>query len=126
MLEDYCRQVGLPATAVGFVNALQSRLMQVAELTDQGYLENGQVIIGEDGIPVLKRSKAKEMSSGARALETAILERLRERSVIEIPVRRGALDALDAAFRAAVRFGRQDRTANRALRPHHFHLWLQP
>ena len=84
MLEDYCGQVGLPATAVGFVNALQSRLMQVAELTDQGYLENGQVIIGEDGIPVLKRSKAKEMSSGARALETAILEHLRERSVIEI------------------------------------------
>lgn len=83
MLEDYCKQVGLPATAVGFVNALQSRLTQVAELTDQGYLENGQVVIGEDGIPVLKRSKAKEMSSGARALET-VLDRMRERSVIEI------------------------------------------
>ncbi|MEE5092698.1 Tn3 family transposase, partial [Xanthomonas euvesicatoria] len=62
LLKDYCKQVGLPATAVGFVNALQSRLTQVAELTDQGYLENGQVVIGEDGIPVLKRSKAKEMS----------------------------------------------------------------
>ncbi len=76
--------MGLPATAVGFVNALQSRLTQVAELTDQGYLENGQVVIGEDGIPVLKRSKAKEMSCGARALETAVLDRMRERSVIEI------------------------------------------
>ncbi|MFW9500535.1 Tn3 family transposase, partial [Xanthomonas euvesicatoria pv. euvesicatoria] len=84
LLEDYCKQVGLPATAVGFVNALQSRLTQVAELTDQGYLENGQVVIGEDGIPVLKRSKAKEMSCGARALETAVLDRMRERSVIEI------------------------------------------
>jgi len=58
--------------------------MQVADLTDQGYLENGQVIIGDDGFPVLKRHKAKDMSSGARALETAILDRLRERSVIEI------------------------------------------
>ncbi|MFW9500539.1 Tn3 family transposase, partial [Xanthomonas euvesicatoria pv. euvesicatoria] len=84
LLEDYCKHVVLPATAVGFVNALQSRLTQVAELTDQGYLENGQVVIGEDGIPVLKRSKAKEMSCGARALETAVLDRMRERSVIEI------------------------------------------
>lgn len=84
LLGGYCQQVGLPTTAVGFVNALQSRLAQVADLTDQGYLDNGQVIIGEDGIPVLKRSKAKEMSSNTRALETAILERLRERSVIEI------------------------------------------
>ena len=84
LLDDYCRQVGLPASAVGFVNALQSKLMQVADLTDQGYLENGQVIIGDDGFPVLKRHKAKDMSSGARALETAILDRLRERSVIEI------------------------------------------
>lgn len=84
LLDDYCRQVGLPASAVGFVNGLQSKLMQVADLTDQGYLENGQVIIGDDGLPVLKRHKAKDMSSGARALETAILDRLRERSVIEI------------------------------------------
>lgn len=84
LLDDYCRQVSLPASAVGFVNALQSKLMQVADLTDQGYLENGQVIIGDDGLPVLKRHKAKDMSSGARALESAILDRLRERSVIEI------------------------------------------
>lgn len=33
--------------------------MQVADLTDQGYLENGQVIIGDDGFPVLKRHKAR-------------------------------------------------------------------
>ncbi|KAF1723461.1 Tn3 family transposase [Pseudoxanthomonas mexicana] len=84
LVADYCRQLNLPSTPVEFVNALQSRLLQVAELTDQGYLDNGQVIIGEDGLPVLKRSKAKEMSSHARALETAILDRLRERSVIEI------------------------------------------
>lgn len=84
LLENYCRKVGLPATPVGFVNALQVKLMQIADLTDQGYLENGQVIVGDDGLPVLKRHKAKDMGSGARALETAILDRLRERSVIEI------------------------------------------
>lgn len=84
LVQDYCQQLGLPANPIAFVNELQSRLTQVADLTDQGYLENGQVIIGDDGLPVLKRGKAKGMTSGARALETAILDRLRERSVIEI------------------------------------------
>ena len=84
LVQDYCQQLGLPANPIAFVNELQSRLTQVADLTDQGYLENGQVIIGDDGLPVLKRGKAKGVSSGARALETAILDRLRERSVIEI------------------------------------------
>lgn len=84
LLPDYCRQLGLPATATEFVNALHLRLSKTAALTDAGYLENGQVIIDEDGIPVLKRTKAKDSTSSARALETAILDRMRERSVIEV------------------------------------------
>src|SRR5690606_21329315 len=66
LVQDYCQQLGLPANPIAFVNELQSRLTQVADLTDQGYLENGQVIIGDDGLPVLKRGKAKGVSSGAR------------------------------------------------------------
>lgn len=83
-VEAYCRQIGLPADPVRFVNALQSRLMQVAEQTDQEYVDNGQVVIDDQGMPVLKRYKAKDMSASARALETAIHERLRERSVIDV------------------------------------------
>ena len=81
---DYCKQLNLPATAVEFVDALQARLTHVGELTDQGYMENSQVAIDEQGLPVLKRSRAKEMTRSARSLETAILERMHERSVIEI------------------------------------------
>ena len=84
LLPDYCRQLGLPANATEFVNALHARLAKTAALTDTGYLENGQVVIDDDGIPVLKRSKAKDATSSARALETAILDRMRERSVIEV------------------------------------------
>ncbi|KZC17504.1 MULTISPECIES: Tn3 family transposase [unclassified Rhodanobacter] len=80
----YCAEFGLPADPITFVNTLQSRLMQVAEQTDQEYVDNGQVVIDDQGMPVLKRSKAKEMSSQAKALETAIHERLRERSVIDV------------------------------------------
>ena len=84
LLPDYCRQLGLPANAAEFDNGLHARLSTTAALTDAGYLENGQVVIDEDGIPVLKRTKAKDATSSARALETAILERMHERSVIEI------------------------------------------
>jgi TnpA family transposase len=84
LLQDYCQQLSLPATAVGFVNGLQSRLTQLAELTDEGYPDNGQVVIDEQGFPVLKRSKAKDMTRSAKALETVLHERLRERSVIDV------------------------------------------
>lgn len=80
----YCAEFGLPADPITFVNTLQSRLMQVAEQTDQEYVDNGQVVIDDQGMPVLKRSKAKEMSGQAKALETVIHERLRERSVIDV------------------------------------------
>jgi hypothetical protein len=83
LLADYCCQVGLPTNATEFVNGLHSRLSKTAALTDAGYLENGQVVIDENGIPVLKRIKAKDPTSSARALEKAILDRMRERSVIE-------------------------------------------
>jgi len=84
LVPEYCRQLGIPATARELVNVMHGRLSQTSLLTDQGYLENGQVVIGDDGIPVLKRHKAKEATSSAKALETAILQRMRERSVIEI------------------------------------------
>lgn len=80
----FCEQIGLPADPITFVNRLQSRLMEVAEQTDQEYVDNGQVVIDDQGMPVLKRNKAKEMSGQAKALETAIHERLRERSVIDV------------------------------------------
>lgn len=84
-LADYCKQVNLPTTAVEFVNELQTRLTHVAELTDQGYMENSQIAtIDEHGVPVLKKPRAKEMTRSARTLETAILDRMRERSVIEV------------------------------------------
>lgn len=83
-LADYCQQLKLPAAPVEFVNALQTQLTEMANLTDLGYLDNSHVVIDEQGIPVLKRHKAKEQTSSARALEKAISERMPERSVIEI------------------------------------------
>ena len=83
-VEAYCKEFDLPADAVSFVNALQSRLLELAEQTDQAYVDNGQVVIDEQGMPVLKRSKAKGMSSQALALEKAVQERLKEKSVIDV------------------------------------------
>lgn len=83
-VESYCQQIGLPSNPDNFVDALRSRLMDVAEQTDQEYVDNGQVVIDERGMPVLKRYKAKEMTSSARSLEMAVHNRMRERSVIDV------------------------------------------
>ncbi|MBW8368763.1 MAG: Tn3 family transposase [Arenimonas sp.] len=84
LVADYCEQAKLPATAEAFVAELQVRLTQAAEQTDQGYMANSDVAIDESGLPVLKRHRAKDMTASAKALEAAVLERMRERSVIEI------------------------------------------
>jgi hypothetical protein len=51
--------LGLPTNAIDFTDRLRTRLSRMAALTDQGYLDNGHVVIDENGIPVLKRHKAK-------------------------------------------------------------------
>ncbi len=84
LLANYCEQLSFPATSAEFVQELQAKLTQLADLTDRGYLENNHMVIDDQGIPILKRSKAKEVTTAARALETAILNRMPERSVIEI------------------------------------------
>lgn len=83
LVVDYCEQAKLPTTAEAFVTELRLRLTQAAELTDQGYMENSDVAIDESGLPILKRHRAKDMTASAKALEAAVLERMRERSVIE-------------------------------------------
>jgi len=81
---DYCQQFGFPDTPQGFVHHLKSWLTQTAEAVDKGYPENGQVIIPEKGDPVLKRLPRTEPTASAKALETAIQQRIAERKLLDI------------------------------------------
>jgi len=84
LIADYCGALGLPATAPEFVAGLRAWLTDAAAKADAGFPANDQLTITPRGEPILKRLQRREPSPTAHALEAAILERLPERSVIEI------------------------------------------
>lgn len=81
---DYCALVDLPADAAGFVNELREALTTLANDVDAQFPENSHVDIDSEGLPVLRRHKAIEMPKRARELEAAVLERMPERSIVDI------------------------------------------
>ncbi|MEG4997778.1 Tn3 family transposase [Microcoleus sp. B4-D4] len=84
MVTEYCQNLGFSNTASGFVEQLQSWLMDTANSVDAGAPDNRAVVINELGEPVLKRPKSSEVSSSVKALESAIAERMPERNLIDV------------------------------------------
>lgn len=78
MVEDYCNELKLPSSPTDFVNRLKSLLTSAAKTVDLNYPNNGQVIITEDGEPILKRMVRKESSKSSKILEKEIMQRLPE------------------------------------------------
>jgi TnpA family transposase/antitoxin (DNA-binding transcriptional repressor) of toxin-antitoxin stability system len=83
-LDAYCQELGFPATPEAFVQHFKAALTQKALEVDQICKSGDQVTISKEGEPVLKRVPAKPRSPAAAALETAILQRLPERSILDI------------------------------------------
>jgi TnpA family transposase len=83
-LQDYAQQMGMAATAPAFVQQLQTWLTSVATATDEICKDGTQVTISTEGEPVLKRIKAAPLPTGALELESAILQQLPERGVLDI------------------------------------------
>lgn len=84
LVADYCAQLGFSADAAGFAHSLRTGLTEVAATVDACFPENKSLGIDEAGLPVLKRGTPREPKASARALETALLERLPERNVIDV------------------------------------------
>ncbi|EMX0193121.1 Tn3 family transposase [Bacillus cereus] len=84
MVEDYCNELELPSSPTNFVNRLKSWLISAAKTVDLNYPNNGQVIITEDGEPILKRLVRKEYSKSSKILEKEIIQRLPERTILDI------------------------------------------
>ncbi len=82
-LAEFCQQVGIPATAKGFVAHLKTLLTETAARVDQGYPTNGHLTITSAGEVVLKRGRRKMAPQSALALEAALLEEMPVRSVLE-------------------------------------------
>jgi TnpA family transposase len=80
----YCEQLGLPNTAEAFVAGLRTQLATVAARVDAAVPTNEYLELSPQGEPVLKRPPRSEPDPAVTRLEAAILERLPERSIIEV------------------------------------------
>ncbi len=84
LVGNYCAEVGLSATAEAFVEELKERLASTAREVDERYASNSQLSINERGEPTLQRIERRLVPASALALERAVLERLPERSLLEV------------------------------------------
>jgi len=84
LIEEYCAEAELPATAAEFVARLKDELSIVAEEIDKSYPKNSALSIDEAGVLVLKKIEKQEASATAKKLEDAILEKMPERNLLDI------------------------------------------
>ena len=84
LVEEYCQSLEIPADSVQFVEYLQQKLTLLAREVDQICSNSDQITINREGEPVLKRIVTQPQPEGAFQLESAILQRLPERSLLDI------------------------------------------
>lgn len=84
LVKEYCKELNFPSSPIQFVKQLKQNLTSVANTVDSNYPNNGQVMITEDGEPILKRFVRKTVSISSKLLEKEIIQRLPERTVLDI------------------------------------------
>src|SRR5262249_53848424 len=87
LLEAFCAEAGLPATAAGVTGRLRHAHLDAAGALDAGYEDNADLVIGEDGVPALKRRRSAGTPQAAEKLAEAVARRLPERSLLSIVAR---------------------------------------
>ncbi|EMB4105139.1 Tn3 family transposase [Pseudomonas aeruginosa] len=84
-LPAYCEKVGLPTTAKEFVASLKSQLEETAQQLDDKFPScRGDVSINDAGEPVLRRVMARDIPPSAISLQTALMQRMPARHVLDI------------------------------------------
>lgn len=83
-IEEYCREVELPATANGFIVRLKDELAQTAEKIDRFFPRNSALSFNDKRELVFKKSVKKDSSAKTRAIETALQNRMPERHLLDI------------------------------------------
>ena len=85
-LKDYCDRLSIPATAEEFVQALQRRLTEVGARVDEQFPRNTAVTMGADGEPVLHKYSARTIPESAQRLHIELMQRMPQRSLLDILV----------------------------------------
>jgi len=84
LLESYCEEAGLPATAEEFTASLKEKLRATAEEADRAYAKNDGYEVTAQGVLKLKRRPAEKASPEVAELARLIRQRMPQRSVLEI------------------------------------------
>lgn len=82
-LESFCAEVGLPATAAGFVDQLRTRHLDASRALEVDYADNADLVI-DAGVPRLKKRRGPGSAQAVEKLAAAIEARLPERSLLGI------------------------------------------
>src|SRR6516165_2970065 len=83
-LPAYCQAVQLPATATAFVTQLQARLREVAQQVDHAYPTQTTLTIDAEGVPHLKRRKARPVPAELATVEALLKARMPERHLLDV------------------------------------------
>lgn len=85
LLPAYCDKVGLPGNATDFVAGLRQTLTDTALQLDENLPScQGDVSIGEDGHPILKKVEARDIPLSAIALQKTLTENMPPRHLLDI------------------------------------------
>ncbi|MGH9821978.1 MAG: Tn3 family transposase [Blastocatellia bacterium] len=84
LVANYCRELDMPMSPVGFTSGLRRWLTETARRVDDAYPDNEELVIDEDGQPRLKKLPSPEQSASIKELESVLYNRLPERNVIDI------------------------------------------
>jgi TnpA family transposase len=84
LLTEYCDEVNIPFNANDFVKVLKDNLSKIAQRVDKQYPDLTELIIDEQGNPILKKRYPKQRSQPAIWLAQEIKNRMPERNLLDI------------------------------------------
>lgn len=84
-LAEYCDRLDLATSAQAFVGDLKALLEETAQRVDQAFPEHaGDVVIGSNGEPTLRKVMARDVPASAVALQATIESRNPTRNLLDI------------------------------------------
>jgi TnpA family transposase len=84
LLGEYCKVVDLPSNAKDFVKGLKESLTKLARKIDKAYPDLSELIIDEQGYPLLKKRPRKKHSAKALWLAREVKKNMPERDLLDI------------------------------------------
>ena len=84
-LAEYCDRLDLATTARAFVGDLKTQLEETAQRVDKAFPQHaGDVVIGSNGEPTLRKVMARDVPASAVALQATIESRTPTRNLLDI------------------------------------------